>query len=458
MNFIADDKVVIMHELDFFFNPSSIAVIGVSRNHEKIGSVIFQNILDSKYTGNVYAVNPNTNNIFERKCYPSVKDIEGDVDLAVIAIPAAGVLEALKDCIEKCVKACIVISAGFSEIGNKKVEEEMAKIAKDKIRIIGPNVIGLYDSYSDVDTVFNAKYRQGRPRKGGIAFVSQSGAFGSALMDWCVNEGVGLSKFISIGNRVDVDETDLLDYLADDDATKVIAMYLESTKNGRRFYEKLKSVTKKKPVIIMKAGKSAEGVKAAKSHTGSLAGSAEIYSGLFSQAGAIEAENTEDLFDFAKALALPRLRFNRVQIITNGGGFGVIAADAIIQNGLKLAEIGDVSKKAIKRVVPGFATVSNPIDLTGNSTSEMYENTMKIVLEDGNVGALIIILLLQVSSLESDVIESIIKMKKYGKPIVVCSTGSEFTDIHKKLLEESSVPVYPTPERAAKAIKALSRM
>ena len=445
-----------MHELDFFFNPGSIAVIGVSRSPDKIGSVIFQNFFDSIYTGNVYAVNPNAESVFERKCYPSVKDIEADVDLAVIAIPASGVLQSLKDCIEKGVKGCIVITAGFSEIGDKKIEEEMAKIAKGRIRIIGPNVMGLYDSYSGVDTIFNAKYRQGRPGKGGIAFVSQSGAFGSALMDWCVNEGVGLSKFVSIGNRVDVDETDLLDYLAEDEATKVIAMYLESTKNGRRFYEKLKSVTKKKPVIIMKVGRSAEGVKAAKSHTGSLAGSAGIYSGLFRQAGAIEAKGTEDLFDFAKALALPRLRSSRVQIITNGGGFGVIAADAVVQNGLRLAGLGENSKKAIKRIVPEFATVSNPIDLTGNSTSKMYENTLKAVLEDGNVDAVIIILLLQVSSLESNVIESIIKMKSYGKPIVVCSTGGEFTDLHKKLLEESSVPVYPTPERAVKAIRSLS--
>lgn len=445
-----------MHELDCFFNPRSVAVIGVSRNAEKIGSIIFRNLLDSGYSGAVYAVNPNAETVFGKRCYRSVKDIGGEVDLAVVSIPAQHVTQAVSECAEKNVRACIIISAGFSETGNKEQENEIAGIAKGRMRIVGPNVVGLYDPYSGLDTVFNVKCRQGRPGKGGIAFVSQSGAFGAAMMDWCANEGVGLSAFVSVGNRLDVDEADMLDYFAEDEKTAVIAMYIESTKNGRRFFEKLRKAAEKKPVVVMKAGRSREGSRAAQSHTGSLAGSAEIYSGAFRQAGAVEAKNAEELFDFAKIMALPKPAGKNVQIITNGGGFGVVATDTVVKSGLRLASISGDAKEAIRNAVPPFAVVDNPIDLTGSSTKEMYEKTMETVLQQDSVDAAIVILLLQVASLESSVVESVIKMKKYLKPVIVCSTGGEFTGIHKALLESAGVPVYPTPERAVRALKALS--
>lgn len=444
-----------MNDMDYFFNPRSIAVIGVSKNPGKIGSIIFQNLFESGYKGSFYPVNPNADSVFGRKCYASVKEIENDIDMAVVAIPAGGAAQAVRDCAEKGVKACIVVTAGFSEIGKIEAENDLVAAAGG-MRMLGPNVIGVYDAYTGVDTVFNARYRQGRPGKGGIAFISQSGAFGAAVMDWCVNEGIGLSRFASIGNRADVDEADLLEYLSMDESTKVIALYLEGAKNGRRFYEKLKEASSKKPVIVIKSGKSREGGRVAMSHTGSLAGSAQVYSGAFRQAGAIEAVTSEELFDFAKAATLPKMKSGSVQIITNGGGFGVIATDAVVENGLKLAEMSRETVEKIKVCVTEFATVGNPTDLTGNSTAGMYEAAIAGALEDKSVGAVMVVLLLQVSALESSVVDVIARSAASGKPVVVCSTGGEFTDAHKKLLEEGGVPVYPTPERAVRALKALA--
>lgn len=431
--------------LDSFFNPKTIAVIGVSRDSKKFGHIIFKNLLDSGFE--VYGVNPNSEEILGRKMYKSLLEIPKHIDLCVIVVPSKLVLNSIKECVSKNVNACIIISSGFSEIGNKEDEEKILEVAKGKMRIIGPNVIGVYDSFSKLDTIFNLIYRQERPHQGNIAFISQSGAFGAALLDWTSKEGIGISKFISIGNRIDVDEIDLLDYLDKDDKTKVITMYLEGTKNGRKLYHKLKDMSK--PVIIVKAGKSKEGSKAALSHTGSMAGSYLIYSGMFKQANVIEAYNEEDMFDSAKAFfQFPKGK--QIQIITNGGGFGIMAADAIKNNGLKLAQMKDFTN--IKNVVPAFASLSNPIDLTGNGTSEMYKICIEECMKDENVDVVLVILLLQVSFLDSSIIEYLIS-KKFEKPIFVCMSGGEFVDVHKKILEKHNIPVYSSPERAAKSIR-----
>ncbi|MEM7819811.1 MAG: CoA-binding protein [Candidatus Aenigmatarchaeota archaeon] len=444
-----------MQLLNYFFNPKSIAVIGVSRNPKKFGHIIFKNLLESKFKGKVFAINPNADNILGEKCYPNITDIKENIDLSLILLPSEKVLDAVNDCVKKNVKVCIIFSAGFSEVGNKEDEEKIKDIIRNKMRVIGPNVLGIYDAYSNIDTIFNLRYRQKRPEKGPIAFVSQSGAFGAAIMDWASSENIGFSKFISLGNMIDVDEVDLLEYLMHDNRTKIITLYLEGSKRPRKLFETLKEITKIKPVIVLKAGKTSEGAKAISSHTGSLAGESKLYSALFKQSGTIEANDTEELFDFAKAFYQNLPNGERIQIITDGGGFGIMAADAAIKNGLKLANLSEKNKNEIKKFIPRYAVVENIIDLTGDADTKRYENVLNIVMKDENIDIVLVIILLQISALQSDIVDVINKMKKYNKPLFVCAPGGEFTNLHKNLIEKNGIPVYPTPERAIKAIKAL---
>lgn len=432
--------------INYFFNPKGIAVIGASRNPKKFGHIIFRNLLDR-----AYPVNPNAQEVLGKKCYASVKDIPGSIDLAVIAVPASQVLQAIVDCKEKGVKAVVIITAGFAEAGNAADEEKIKRL-KGSMRIIGPNVIGLFDAYSGIDTVFNLRHRQQRPRPGGISFISQSGALGSAVLDAAAHNGIGLSKFVSLGNMLDVNETDMINYLAADNSTKVICMYLEGSKDYRALYESLRAV--KKPIVVVKAGKTEETKKAVASHTASLAGAAEIFSGLLRQAGAIEC-SAEDMFEIAKAFCQPLPHNNRVHVVTDGGGFGILAADALIAAGMRLSSLSPASTKAIKKHVPEYATTSNPLDLTGDADTKRYGNVLPAVMKDKGVDAILVILLMQISSLDSSIVDVLAAVKRFRKPIVVCMTGGEFTNLHKKVLEEKGIPTYASPERAAAALKAL---
>ncbi|MBI5061799.1 MAG: CoA-binding protein [Candidatus Aenigmarchaeota archaeon] len=442
-------------QLRYFFKPESVAVVGVSRNPGKFGHIIFENFLKSKYKGHVYAVNPKADMILGKKCYPSVKEIPSSIDLAVIVVPAVEVEAVLHDCIRKRVKAAVIVSAGFSEIGHTDMEKKITEVTRNKMRVIGPNVIGIFDSHTHVDTIFNPTHRQERPPEGKISFISQSGAFGAAIMDWSASEGIGLSKFISIGNRADVDEVDLLEYLARDKRTGAIAIYLEGAKNGRLLFETLKRITKRKPVVLLKAGRTKEGSSAVSSHTGSMAGESDIYTGMLKQSGTIEAKSIEELFEFSKALAYqPLPKSNRIAVITNGGGFGVLCADALIENGLKLAKLSDSTIKVVRKHVPDYIIVSNPMDLTGDAGCSRYEIALNAVMNDPSVDAVIVVLLLQISALQSDIVDLLVNFKT-KKPILVCSTGGEYTNLHKKMLEKRGIPTYSSPERAAKAMLAL---
>ena len=436
-------------DLDSFFNPKSIAVIGASRNPKKFGHIIFRNLLEKK----VFPVNPNAGEVLGKKCYRSIKDVGGSVDLAVIVVPAKSVLQSVVECREKDVKAAVIITSGFAEAGNAEGEEAI-KRARGDMRIIGPNVIGLYDAYSGVDTVFNLRHRQQRPRQGNIAFVSQSGAFGSAALDSASFEGIGISKFVSLGNMVDVNETDMLNYLLDDEKTKTICMYVEGSKDYRMLYEKLKVSTK--PVIVVKAGKTSQTKKAVASHTASMAGEAGIFSGMLRQCGALETDS-EKLFGLAKAFSQPIPRNNRVHVITDGGGFGILAADALIQGGLRLSKLSDKTANQVKAHVPLYASVSNPLDLTGDADTARYKSVLPLVLNDDNVDAVLAILLMQISSLDSEIVDVIASAKRFKKPILVCMAGGEYTSLHRKMLEEKGVPTYSSPETAADALSGLCR-
>jgi acetyl coenzyme A synthetase (ADP forming)-like protein len=448
-------------DLEHFFKPRSVAVIGASRQPRKFGHVIFKNFVESEFSGKAYPVNPQAENILGFKAYPSIKEIPSELDLAVIAVPAPVVPSIIDECLSKDVKAAIIISGGFREIGEKgeKLELEIkTKIKGSNLRIIGPNCIGIYDPVNHVDTLFLPGYRLRRPKPGPIAFITQSGAFGSAVLDWAASQEIGISKFISIGNKIDIDEVDVLNYLVNDPLTRCITVYVESIERGREFLKTTSRVSRDKPLIVLKGGETQEGASAALSHTGSLAGSAKIYEGAFKQAGIIQAQTVDELFDYARVLAyqpVPRDQKN-IAIVTNGGGFGVISTDEISKLGLTLANFNPETITRLKEKLPDYSIPRNPLDLVGDADVERYRLALDAVSSDPNVGIILVIVLLQTSYIESDVVDAITESQvTYGKPTIVCTIGGEFTQILVKMLEENRIPSYTTPERAVNAINAL---
>ncbi len=441
--------------LDSFFNPKSVAIIGASHTPGKVGYAIVDDFLKGNFKGKIYPVNPDTTPLLGLQVCSSVKKIPGKIDMAVIAVPAGIVPKVLEECVERNVNSVVIISAGFSETGREgKLLEDRCKkiIEKSKTRVIGPNCIGIYDAYSDVDTLFLSEERMRRPKKGNIAFISQSGAVGSTILDWLAEENIGISKFVSYGNAMDVNEVDLLNYLGEDEKTKVVAIYLEGIKSeGKKFIETVKKITKRKPVIVLKAGKTEKGTKAVISHTGSLAGSAKLYSAVFKQTGVIEAGTWEELFDFARAFSTqPLPKGNKLAIITNGGGFGVLATDEAERQNVSLPEPSDKIKNKLKKHVPPYVILHNPIDLTGDANAERY----KVALEEclgGEYDGVVAITLFQVPTLEEKIVDVMTEMKKYNKPILCCAVGSGFTKKFSEILEGKNIPVYETPERAVKS-------
>jgi acetyl coenzyme A synthetase (ADP forming)-like protein len=443
-----------MADLNLFFNPTSIAVIGASRTPGKIGYAILEN-LKITFTGKLFPINPQATEILGLNSYPSVLSIEEPVDLAVIVTPAETVKNILVECIKKKIKAAIIISSGFSEIGEKERELELKNASKGKIRIIGPNCVGIFQK--GMDMMFFPRERLKRPSDGYISHITQSGAVGSTLLDIIASEGVGVAKFISIGNKIDVDEVELLAYLEKDVATRAIALYVESINRGKEFVEIAKRIVPKKPIVALKAGKTKKGQEAVLSHTGALAGPAEIYSAAFKQAGIIEAKTTEELFDFSKALAnQPALNDNRIAIVTDGGGYGILATDAAVQAGLDLPQLSDNTVKALKSVLPPHGIAKNPVDLTGDATTERYQTALEAVFKDKNVSAVLIIILMQIPTINDGLLDVIRDCKMYGKPFVVCATGGQWIQERARKLESWGVPVYDMPERAVKALAALA--
>ena len=448
--------------LEAFFKPKSVAVIGASREPRKFGHVIFKNFVESEFKGNTYAVNPKADFILGRRAYGRLSDIPSQVDLAVISLPAPLVPSAIDECVSKNVKAAIIVSGGFKEIGEKGelLELEIRRRIKDTgLRVIGPNCIGVYDPIDHVDTLFLPRYRLRRPKNGPIAFISQSGAFGSAVLDWAASQEIGISKFISIGNKIDVDEVDLLEYLMEDPITKCITLYVESVSRGREFLESASRVARSKPLVVLKGGVTSEGASAAMSHTGSLAGTAKVVAGAFEQAGVIQAETVDQLFDYGRALAylpIPKDR-REIAIVTNGGGFGVISADEASKLGLGLAKFSSETVNRLQERLPDYANVRNPLDLVGDADVNRYREALRAVSSDPGVGIILAIVLLQTSFIESDVVDAITESQVTSrKPIVVCTVGGDFTQILVKMLEENQIPSYATPERAINAIYALT--
>lgn len=442
-----------------FFQAKRVAIIGASKEEGKVGNVIFQNFLGLPFKGEVFAVNPNAAEVMGYSTYKNVRDIPGKVELAVIAVPAKFVVKAVEDCGKKKIRNVIIITAGFKEVGNNKLDNLLEKtLAKYKIKCIGPNCLGVYSTYG-IDTLFLPKVRLKRPKPGKISFVSQSGASGSAILDLAAEEGYGFSKFISYGNAMNIDETDLIEYLAEDKDTQVICLYVEGIVNGKRFMETCKKISRKKPIIAIKGGTSKKGSEATMSHTGSLAGQAEIYYGAFKQAGIITANNLEEMFDYLKIFEKIKIKpkGNRIQVITNGGGYGILSTDAIEQFGLEMAEPSKTTIHFLKKKMPAIAIIKNPTDLLGDADTQRYKDTINAYLKDKNVDIILATILPQTPLIgQQSIVDALEELNKNTKkPIITITTGSEYATELRKKIEEKGIPCFEFPHNAARAIKKL---
>jgi len=468
----------IQEQMEPFFNPNSIAIVGASRESTKPGHVIFRNFLENRKRGNfkgqVFPVNPTATEILGARCYDSIVNVPSDVEAIVVAVKAELVPNVLEDAARKGVMVATIISGGFSEVGNVKLEDEVKQIAKRAaIRVIGPNGVGVYDAYTGVDTIFlpETKTIKGgievvatpRPMAGNISFVTQSGAFGVTFLDYMAGREMGVSKFVGYGNKIDIGEIEMLEYLVEDERTKVVLLYTEGIQEGRRFISTASRVVEKKPVVVLKVGRTKGGARAAASHTGALSGDDRIYEAVFKQAGVIRAMDTEEFADIGNALAYqPPPSGDKVAVLTDGGGVAVMATDVLELLGVTVKRLSDETLKRFDELkaggeIPAFAPCFNPVDLTGSVTGEMYEKSLKILMEDREVDGVIVLALHHVPTLQEDFVDNIVRVsKQYRKPLVACDVGeAEMARRIRFRFEKSGIPAYPTPERASKAMYGL---
>jgi acetyltransferase len=456
------EKLTSEMSIKALFEPASVAVIGASRRKESVGSAVVSNLVAAKFKGEIYPINPKVDVIQGLKCYPSILETPGSVDLAVIILPSSAVPDIMRECVQKGVKAVVVISAGFREVGpeGKKLEEEVIRIAREAgIRVMGPNCLGHINT--DPKISLNASFSPSTPVSGKIAFVSQSGALCAAILDYAKGEHIGFSKFVSFGNKADLTELDLLRYLKDDPQTNVILMYVEDLVDGQAFINLAREITGevKKPILAIKSGRTAQGAKAAKSHTGSLMGSDEVYDAIFMQSGVIRVDSVEEMFEYAMGFAhQPIPKSNRVAIVTNAGGPGIMATDACVKSGLEIAEIGVKTTEELKKVLPPTSNFSNPIDVIGDAQHDRYESALQHVLADQNVDSLFVILTPQAMTEIEETARVIVDMKKKtDKTMVACFMGGADVSRGAKILKENDIPNYPFPGEAAKTLGAMVR-
>jgi acetyltransferase len=437
-----------------------VAVIGASRDPSKIGSRILRNILSSGFRGAVYPVNPNASEVLGLRCYASVLDVPGPVDLAVVAVPAKLVPQVVEECGRKGVGAVAVISSGFKEVGNEELERRVVETArKHGLRILGPNIVGVWDTRTPI----NYSFIDANPLPGSIAFVSQSGALMTSLLWWTRERGIGFSCLVSIGNRADVGEADLLALLREDPETRVVAIYMEGLGEGegRRFLEEASKTAAVKPVIVLKAGRSEAAAEAIRSHTGSLAGSDEVYEAALKQARALRAPGLRELFNWALALALsPEPGEGTAVILTHGGGAGVIAADALNGMGVPLAPLPQDLQERLRKFMPPFGSARNPVDLTGMMTAESLRGALVEVLRDPRVGAVLVWAgqgAIPTPEELGEAVLSAVREAGLAKPLVVSITGGEECRGVLRKLIQAGVPAYESPEDAASALAAVYR-
>ena len=416
-------------KLHVLFYPQSVAVVGASSRLGTVGNDIFHNLLFNGFNGCVYPINPKSKSILGVHAYACLADVPGPVNLGVLIIPASGAPRVVDEAIAKGVKGLVIISAGFKEVGHEGHELENKvrdKVQEAGIPLIGPNCLGIINTDSTVN--MDATFGRKMPAAGNLAFLSQSGALCTSVLDYAEERQMGFSKFVSFGNKADVNEVDLLTYLAEDEKTSVIAMYLEDITNGRRFIEAARKIfwETSKPMMCLKSGRSPEGAKAVSSHTGSLAGSDSVYDALLAQGGVQRVDTIAELFDYAALYTTqPLPQGNRVAIITNAGGPGIMATDAAVRHGLKLAELSEATKEKLRASLPATASLRNPIDVIGDARSDRYRATVRTVLEDDNVDMGIVILTPQ-SMTEIEETAAVVPdaVKGIKKPVVCSFIGA----------------------------------
>ena len=441
-----------------FFCPDSVAIIGAARDEEKVGHAILDNIISSGFKGKLFAINPKADEIQCIKCYPSILNVPGDVDLAIIVIPVQYVLQALEECSRKKVKWAIIISAGFKETGAEGAKKELQLMAKAReygIRILGPNCMGIIDTECPI----NATFSHLMPPQGNIGFISQSGALGSSILDWAKTNKIGLSKFVSLGNKADISENDLFDDWESDENTKVITAYLEGVVNGKQFIKISSRVSKKKPIIVVKSGNTDAGARAVSSHTGTLAGSAKAYEAAFKQAGIIRANTIRDLFNYATAFSYqPLPKGKKVAIITNAGGPGIMATDACEKNNISLSSLSKETLNKLKEFLPEAANFYNPIDVLGDALADRYRKALEVVIKDDNVNALIVLLTPQAMTQPLETAKAVLEVfNKNDRSIPVLTSFMGGSEVEKavKFLTENNIPSFDIPEEAADTLKVM---
>ena len=468
------EKDSILEPLDAIMCPQSVAVIGASTAPGKVGHDIFVNILKGGFTGTLYPVNPNARSIASVRAYPSIKDIPDPLDLGIVILPPKAALQSVQDAVARGVKGIVIVSAGFREVGpeGRAIEDRMVAVCREAgVRMIGPNCLGVINPLPAVR--LNASFSARMPRPGNISFISQSGALCTAVLDFAADRNFGFSKFISIGNKADVDELDLLRYLHKDHDTEVILLYIEELRRGPEFIEAVKEITcgdyRPKPVLVIKSGRTSAGAQAAASHTGSLSGTEGVYNAIFQQAGIIRVDSIDELFDFATAFAykneseLGKMRRkvpsgNRVAIVTNAGGPGIVATDMTMFSGLELAKFKDETVETLASHLPSTANLHNPVDVIGDATTERYENALGAVIRDEGVDGALVILTPQSMTDVLGTAEAIARIaRKSFKPILCCFMGVIDVSAGVRYLQDHGIPVYKFPENAAKAFGALYR-
>ncbi len=457
--------------LDKILKPKSVAVVGASTDPFKWGYMLLNAIKQSGFEGKIYPINPKAEEIQGLKCYPSVKDIGAPVDMALVVVPARFVPGVFQDLADIGTKGAVVITSGFSEAGEegKKLIDDIKKIAEGNTRFIGPNCMGVTSSEAKLSALMIPFLHE----SGEVAFISQSGGYGLQLYIRASAMGVGVGKFVSSGNESDLKGWNYLEYFGQDDDTKIIAMYIEGLKNGRKWYEAAKEVTKSKPIVVIKVGVTEAGSKAAASHTGSIAGSDKVYDAAFRQAGVIRAYDAGEMFDYVKGLLYsPLPQGPNMAIVSNSGGVAVETADRLIENGLKVPTFSEEAQAEIQELIPAFGNAKNPVDLTATLNMNSFLNVPDIVLKQPEIHGMITISLGTsiIKTMFPDVADEdlagmyqwinntlLSTYKKYDKPVIVIDPSADVAGESAKILEASHVPVYTTPERAADVMGVLYR-
>jgi acetyltransferase len=444
-------------DIKYLFEPRSVAVVGASHDPGKIGFKVLDNIIKSGFRGKIYPINPKGGEILGQKVYKSVADVPGEIDIADICIPARFVLDSVKECADNGVKFAPIITSGFSEVGNIEVEKEMVSYANKKgMRILGPNIFGVYSSSASI----NATFGPDKIQKGGVAIVTQSGALGLSMIGKTAVENIGLSAIVSVGNKADISEYEILDYLKEQDETRTILMYIEGVKDGERLVDVLKKTTKKKPVIVIKSGRSERGAIAVASHTGSLAGSDRVFDDIMRQCGVLRADTIEDAFNWCKFFDSSAIsKGKNTAIITNGGGIGVMAADACEAYDVQLYSDSQDLKKTFSDVTPDFGSTKNPIDVTGGATSKEYDMALKAALKNKNIDSVIALYcetaVFDAENLTSLIDESYKSYRRGGKPLVFSIFGGEAIENSIVELRRKGIPVFDDVYQGVSSLGAM---